>query len=63
MAAYNSYIRSGVEFGLLPVASMLNTGQYEDLEDVQRKATRTILNIRKRYGPDVPDYIDRLLRR
>ena len=50
--AYTTYVRSSLEYGLQPCFSMLTEGQQQDIEAVQRRATRSILGIRKRYGPD-----------
>ena len=59
-AAYEIYVRSKIEYGLLPCIHMLTDEQTEKIEAVQRRATKTILGIKKRYGPDVPSYEARL---
>ena len=58
--AYESYVSSKIDYGLVSAFPMLNQGQIESLECVQRRATRTFLSISKRYGPDVPSYDSRL---
>ena len=57
--AYTSYVRSAIEYGLTSCYSLLNEDQKKDIEAVQRRATRTILGIRKRYGPEIPSYEER----
>ena len=58
--SYSAYIRSILEYGLMPCYKMLTDNQKQEIEAVQRRATKTLLGIRKLYGDDVPSYEERL---
>ena len=57
-AIYEHYVRSVLEFGVVPIFPMLNAGQVELLERVQRCATRSILGVS--FDPLRPEYHERL---
>ena len=59
--AYTTYIRSTVEYGLIPAWNLLTDDQKNSLEAVQRRVTRTLLGIGKRFGEDVPSYEERVV--
>ena len=54
--AYYSYVRSVLEFGLVPTWSMLDAGQIEKLERVQKQATKIILS--SPWFPSFEGFID-----
>ena len=54
---YLAYIRSTLEYGLMPT---YNDAQKQSIEAVQRRATKSILGIKKLYGDDVMPYESRL---
>ena len=58
--AYDTYITSKLDYGLLSAFKMLGKTQLDSIEAIQRRATHTLLSISKRYGPDVPTYMQRL---
>lgn len=60
LQAYTAYVRSILEYGLLPCIRLLHDDRLKDIEAVQRRATKTLLGIKKKFGPDVPEYSDRL---
>lgn len=59
---YTSYVRSRTEYGLLSASTHLNLSQWHSVEYVQRRASRAILGIIQRFGPEVPSYEERLER-
>ena len=59
-AAYNMHVRSKIEYGFMSAFHLLTQSQKDRIESVQKRATRTLLSVKKRYGPDVPSYWDRL---
>ena len=58
--AYSSYVRSILEYSLVPCYNLLNDQQKRDIETVQRRATKTMLGIKQLFGSEVPDYEIRL---
>ena len=58
--AFKSYVRSIIEYSLMPCARMLPDARFKEIEGVQRRATKTLLGIQKKFGPDVMPYEDRL---
>lgn len=59
--AFESYVKSKLEYGLVSAYPLLTTTQLNSLETVQRRASRTLLSISKRYGDGVPTYKLRLI--
>ena len=62
LAAYNAYVRSTTEFGLMSASTMLGELQWRRLEAVQSRATKVMMGIPQlAHGDSVPKYCDRLL--
>ena len=60
LQAFKSYVRSKLEYALMPTYPLLTRKQWNSLESIQKRATRLILGITVQYGPSVPSYQDRL---